>query len=100
MKTKILSLIILLCSISSVYAKAKTANAIWYFLAKTSTSITENEDISVVYGIYTKYSNLGIADKTGVGGQAPFPTMRIMVTNKSNRIIYPNPHLRYFHCLR
>ncbi|MBE6198404.1 MAG: hypothetical protein E7141_07005 [Rikenellaceae bacterium] len=83
---KFLLLIIISFSISC--ANAKVANAIWYFLSKTSASITENEDISVVYGIYTKYSNLGIGDKTGVGGEAPFPTMRIMLTNKSNKIIY------------
>lgn len=86
MKTKIFFLIVFFLSINNAYAKK--ANAIWYFLARTSTSITENEDISVVYGIYTKYANLGIGDKTGVGGEAPFPTMRIMVTNKSNKIIY------------
>lgn len=87
MKTKIVSLVaLLILCFSNVYAK--TANAIWYFLSKTSTSITENDDISVVCGIYTKYSNLGIGDKTGVGGEAPFPTMRIMITNKSNEIVY------------
>ena len=62
MKTKILFLIVFFLSINNAYAK--NANAIWYFLAKTSTSITENEDIYVVYGIYTKYANLGIGDKT------------------------------------
>lgn len=86
MTRKILFFIILLCSISSV--QAKTANAIWYFLEKTNSSITENQDISVLYGIYSKYANLGIGDKTGVGGEAPFPTLRVMITNKSNEIIY------------
>ena len=87
MTRKILFLyIILLFSINSV--QAKPANAIWYFLAKTSTSITENQDISVLYGIYSKYANEGIGEQTGVGGEAPFPTLRVMITNKSNEIIY------------
>lgn len=67
---------------------AKKANAIWYFLAKTEASVCENSDIHVQYGIYSKYANLPVADKTGVGGQAPYPTMRIMITNKSDKIIY------------
>lgn len=87
MTRKILFLyIVLLFSINSV--QAKPANAIWYFLAKTSTSITENQDISVLYGIYSKYANEGIGEQTGVGGEAPFPTLRVMITNKSNEIIY------------
>lgn len=86
MKTKILCLIVLLFSVGNIYAKK--ANAIWYFLSKTSTSITENNDISVVYGIYTKYADEGIGDQVGVGNQAPYPTLRIMITNKSTKIIY------------
>ena len=86
-KAKILLLItILAISISGAYAKP--ANAIWYFLAKTRASMVENEDISVVYGIYSKYANEGIGDKVGVGGEAPFPTLRIMLTNKTNKLIY------------
>lgn len=60
---------------------AKKANAIWYFLAKTEASVCENEHLSVQYGIYTKCAvpeyNLG-----------PYPTMRIKVTNKSEKILY------------
>ena len=61
--------------------QAKKANAIWYFLEKKSASITEDENIFVQYGIYTKYANESY-------GQAPYPTMRIKATNKSDKIIY------------
>lgn len=61
--------------------QAKKANAVWYFLEKTSSSVTQDENISVQYGIYTKYANEDY-------GQAPYPTMRIKVTNKSNKIIF------------
>lgn len=61
--------------------QAKKANAIWYFLAKTAASASEDENISVQYGIYTKYANEEYA-------QAPYPTMRIKVTNKTDKIIF------------
>lgn len=60
---------------------AKKANAVWYFLAQTSSSVTQDDNISVQYGIYTKYANDGY-------DQAPYPTMRIKVTNKGNKIIF------------
>lgn len=72
--------IILTLAITNV-VNAKKANAIWYFLEKTSTSVTEDENISVQYGIYTKYANEDY-------GQAPYPTMRIKVENKSDKIIF------------
>lgn len=61
--------------------QAKKANAIWYFLAKTAASASEDENISVQYGIYTKYANEEYA-------LAPYPTMRIKVTNKTDKIIF------------
>lgn len=60
---------------------AKKANSVWYFLAKTVESVTEDDNISVQYGIYTKFVhtdyNLG-----------PYPTMRIKVVNKSDKILF------------
>lgn len=64
---------------NTVYAKK--ANSVWYFLAKTVESVTEDNNISVQYGLYTKYANEEY-------GQAPYPTMRIKVTNKSDKIIF------------
>ena len=61
--------------------QAKKANSVWYFLAKTSASVTQNENISVQYGIYTKFANT----EYNLG---PYPTMRIKVTNKSDKIIF------------
>lgn len=60
---------------------AKKANSVWYFLAKTNSSVTQDENISVQYGIYTKFAN---ADY----GLGPYPTMRIKVSNKSDKIIF------------
>lgn len=62
-------------------AHGKKANSVWYFLAKTAASVNEDENISVQYGIYTKYANEDY-------GQAPYPTMRIKITNKSDKIIF------------
>lgn len=93
MKIKIVFVFLaLLCATQSY---SKKANAIWYFLEKSNASVTENKDVSIVYGIYTKYANLGIGDKTGVGGEAPFPTMRIMVTNKTDKIVYVDLGISY-----
>lgn len=61
--------------------EAKKANAVWYFLSKTSTSINEDENLIIQYGIYTKFANTDY-------DLGPYPTMRIKVTNKSNQIIY------------
>ena len=60
---------------------AKKANSIWYFLAKTAGSSTEDDNISVQYGIYTKYANTDYS-------LGPYPTMRIKVTNKSDKILF------------
>ena len=60
---------------------AKKANAVWYFLAQSSSSVTQDENISVQYGIYTKYANEDYR-------QAPYPTMRIKVTNKSDKLVF------------
>lgn len=84
MKNIYILFLLLFCSTS---AYSKKANAIWYFLEKTQSSITENNDISIVYGIYTKYANVA-QGKNPCGGEAPFPTMRIMVTNKTDKIIH------------
>lgn len=60
---------------------AKKANSVWYFLAKTVESVTENDNISVQYGIYTKFANT----EYNLG---PYPTMRIKVVNKSDKILF------------
>lgn len=60
---------------------AKKANSVWYFLAKTTSSVSEDDNINVQYGIYTKCAN----ENYGLG---PYPTMRIKVTNKTNKIIF------------
>lgn len=77
---KSLVFIMLVLAISNTIC-AKKANAVWYFLEKASSSVTQDENISVQYGIYTKYANEDY-------GQAPYPTMRIKVTNKSDKIIF------------
>lgn len=77
-KSVILFLFALVMS-NTIYAKK--ANSVWYFLAKTVESVTEDDNISVQYGLYTKYANEEY-------GQAPYPTMRIKVTNKSDKIIF------------
>ena len=61
--------------------QAKKANAMWYFLAKTNSSVTQDDNLSVQYGIYTKYANTDY-------NLGPYPTMRIKVTNKSDKIIF------------
>lgn len=61
--------------------QAKKANAVWYFLAKTSSSVTQDDNLSVQYGIYTKYANTNY-------NLGPYPTMRIKVTNKCDKIIF------------
>ena len=76
--------IIIFCVLALAMAntiQAKKANSVWYFLAKTSASVTEDENVSVQYGIYTKYANTDY-------DLGPYPTMRIKVTNKSDRIIF------------
>lgn len=60
---------------------AKKANAVWYFLEKTSTSVTQDENIDVQYGIYTKYANTDY-------GLGPYPTMRIKIANRTDKIIF------------
>lgn len=76
------SIILALLAIVSIQiVNAKKANAIWYFLSKTSSSISQDENISVQYGIYTKYAN----ENYNLG---PYPTMRVKVTNKTEQIIF------------
>lgn len=62
-------------------AQAKKANSVWYFLEKSATSVSEDSNISVQYGIYTKYAHEGY-------NLGPYPTLRIKVTNKSDRIVF------------
>ena len=76
---RILFLVFVLVMTSAI--QAKKANAVWYFLAKTSSSVTQDDNLSVQYGIYTKYSNTDY-------DLGPYPTMRIKVTNKSDKIIF------------
>ncbi|MBR1466735.1 MAG: hypothetical protein IJ607_10310 [Bacteroidaceae bacterium] len=67
--------------ILAIPTQAKKASAIWYFLAQTSTSVHEDENIHIQYGIYTKYAQ----EEYALG---PYPTMRIKATNKTDQIIY------------
>lgn len=78
MKKCILLLMILGLSVSTY---SKQANARWYFLSQTQKSIHEDENIHVKYGIYTKYV---VPDY----GLAPYPVLRIMITNKSDKIVF------------
>lgn len=79
MKTRILILIVLLFSINNVFAK--NANAVWYFLAKTQTSVVDDENISIQYGIYTRFANTDYS-------LGPYPTLRVKIFNKSEQIIF------------
>lgn len=79
MKRIIFLFIVVLVMFDTTFAKK--ANAVWYFLAQASSSVTQDDNVSVLYGIYTKYAN-------EVYEQAPYPTMRIELTNKSDKIIY------------
>ena len=79
MKKSIILALLVIASVQIV--NAKKANAVWYFLAKTDSSISQDENISVQYGIYTKFAN----ENYNLG---PYPTMRIKVINKTDSIIY------------
>lgn len=65
----------------SFHVLAKKPNAMWYFLSQTSTSISEDDNIRVQYGIYTKYA----VTEYDLG---PYPTMRIKITNKSDKVVF------------
>lgn len=60
---------------------AKKANAIWYFLTQTNSSINEDENVHVKYGIYTKYA----VEEYSL---APYPVLRAKITNKTDKIIF------------
>ena len=53
----------------------------WYFLAQTTSSVCEDENISVQYGIYTQYA----VPEYSLG---PYPTLRIKISNKSGKIVF------------
>lgn len=59
----------------------KKATAIWYFMAQTSSSIHEDENISVQYGIYNQWAFPEHA-------LHPYPTLRIKISNRSNKIVF------------
>lgn len=79
MKRIIIFFVLALTMTNAIYAKK--ANAVWYFLQKTNSSVAQDENVSVQYGIYTKYAN---TDYT----LGPYPTMRIKVTNKSDENLF------------
>ena len=79
MKKILLILIAIFTSIT--LTEAKKANAIWYFLATTQKSVMEDDNVSVQYGIYTRFANTDYA-------LGPYPTLRIKITNKSERLIF------------
>lgn len=60
---------------------AKKANAVWYFLAKKQNTVSQDSNVNVQYGIYTKFANTDY-------NLGPYPTMRIKVTNKTDKIIF------------
>lgn len=72
---------IFVCLLLATNASAKKANAIWYFLAPMSSSISEDDNVSVQYSIYTKMA----VPEHAIG---PYPTMRITVTNKSDKVVF------------
>lgn len=74
-------LFIILFALSAITVQAKKANSIWYFLSKSQLSVTQDENISVQYGIYTKFANTNY-------NLGPYPTMRIQVTNKTDKILF------------
>lgn len=77
---KIITFLVLTLAMTNVI-QAKKANSVWYFLAKTNSSVTQDDNISVQYGIYTKYANTDY-------DLGPYPTMRIKVSNKSDKIVF------------
>lgn len=77
---KIFTILVLLLATANI-AYTKKANSVWYFLAKTNSSVTQDDNISVQYGIYTKYANTDY-------NLGPYPTMRIKITNKTDRMIF------------
>lgn len=79
MRKSVILFIFALVMSNTIYAKK--ANSVWYFLAKTVESVTEDDNISVQYGIYTKFANT----EYNLG---PYPTMRIKVVNKSDKILF------------
>lgn len=77
---KLLS-ILFLAFITVNAINAKKANAVWYFLAKKQNTVSQDSNVNVQYGIYTKFANTDY-------NLGPYPTMRIKVTNKTDKIIF------------
>lgn len=77
---KLLS-ILFLAFITVNAINAKKANAVWYFLAKKQNTVSQDSNVNVLYGIYTKFANTDY-------NLGPYPTMRIKVTNKTDKIIF------------
>lgn len=77
---KLLS-ILFLAFITVNAVNAKKANAVWYFLAKKQNTVSQDSNVNVQYGIYTKFANTDY-------NLGPYPTMRIKVTNKTDKIIF------------
>lgn len=79
MKRYIIFLLLIAGTLQTIHAKK--ASAVWFFLEKTSTTVSDDENISIQYGIYTKFANTDY-------NLGPFPTLRIKVTNKTDKIIF------------
>lgn len=77
---RLLSLFVAM-TIATGMLHAKKANAIWYFLAKKQNTVSQDSNINVQYGIYTKFANTNY-------NLGPYPTMRIKVTNKTDKIMF------------
>lgn len=77
---KLLS-ILFLAFITVNAINAKKANAVWYFLAKKQNTVSQDSNVNVQYGIYTKFANTDY-------NLGPYPTMRIKVTNNTDKIIF------------
>lgn len=80
MKRFLLSLVALILGFVHV-AEAKKASAIWYFLEQTSSSVVEDDNISIEYRIQTEYA----VEEYALG---PYPTFKITITNKSNKVVF------------
>ena len=78
---RVLSFLVIFLIATTNTINAKKANAIWYFLAKKQNAVSQDSNIIVQYGIYTKFANTNY-------NLGPYPTMRIKVTNKTDKIIH------------
>lgn len=80
MRTSILILLFVFLS-NTTTVSAKKASAFWYFLAKTESSVNEDENINIQHIFETKYA----FEEYDL---YPYPIMLIKITNKSSQLIF------------